>query len=131
MALKDVVEKEARKIREIALWAVVELKLECKVRDLVDAIYQEHEWWISHQPLNQAQETRFRCLEALGVILDPATIGETAVADWIKMVDRAVRTLRRDVVKAAPAPDPKTFRAWKRRQRKEAQRFAKKYKIAA
>ena len=128
-----VVTKEVRKIREIALWAVVELKLnKFKLDGLVDAIYQEYERWIEHQPLNPAEEIfDFRCLEALGVILVPALIGETAVSDWIPMVDRAVRTLRRDVVKTAPAPNPKAFHAWERRQRKEAQRFAKKFKIAA
>jgi hypothetical protein len=116
MTLKYLIDQEVRKIRETAMGVVIELKLDRGQGqdDLVHAIYLEYEFWIEErQPWNRAQAARFRCLEALGIILDVRSI-RADVTDWIRQMDRSAAVLRRDVAKAAPAPDSRALRAYER-----------------
>jgi hypothetical protein len=112
MALKGVVETELRKIRKTAATAAVKLGFG-PGKGRLAAIFLEHEWWEGQQRLNLAQAARVRCIEALDVILDPASINGTD-ADWIQQIDRSVAVLRRDVINATPrGPNGSILRAFK------------------
>ena len=69
---------------------------------------------------------RVRCLDALWGWLRPFQILEELnldhqLAGWA-YIDRCIAALD-DVRPAAPAPDPKAFRAWQRRQKPELERI--------
>ena len=115
MALRDLVEKEiVEEIRGLALWATVELKLHKAQhgKSLLDNIYIEHGFW-AERCLNRAQTRRFRCLEAISMILNPLLILEMNAAEYILGMDRAADVLRRDVFKAAPAPESSLLQAFR------------------
>jgi hypothetical protein len=115
MALKGVVGKEIQKIRKTAATAALKLGFE-PGKGRLDAVYLEYEWWTG-QDLNLAQSARFRCLKALGIILDPLHMNGIGAIDWIREVGRSSAVLRRDVVNAASAPDDSTLQAFERAER--------------
>jgi hypothetical protein len=116
MALRDLVEREiVDEIRGLALWAVMELKLHKAQygKSLLDTIYVEYGWW-EGQHLNRAQTRRFRCLEAISMILNPLLTTEMTAGEYILGMDRAADILRHvDVLKVAPAPDVNLLHAFR------------------
>ncbi len=115
MALKGVVEIEIQKIRKIAATAAGKLGFG-PGKGRLDAVWLEHDYW-EGQRLSLAQSARFRCLEALSVILDRPQINDWD-ANYIRAIDKSSAVLRHDVVKAAPrGPGRSVLRAFKKEQR--------------
>jgi hypothetical protein len=99
MALKELIDREVRKVEKEAQAAAVALGFR-QGKGLIEAVCFEFEnSYVATKCA--AGRSRARCIEALVHLLEV----DTDARDWPREVDRLLAILKRDVVKAAPPPN--------------------------